>query len=168
MDKETFERYVHEYTADVYRVAIVNCRNAQDAEDVTQNTFVKLFVSSCDWVDDDHVKHWLIRVAVNESLTLMRSPWKRRRAALTPDDVYGEKEPSFTVKERSDLFYAVRELPAKYRAVVHLYYYGEYSVREIADIMNISETAVQTRLQRARKLLKKKLISHINRRSEPI
>lgn len=157
MDKEAFERYVHEYTTDVYRVAIANCENAQDAEDVTQNTFVKLFVSNCEWVDDEHVKRWLIRVAVNESLTLLRSPWKKHRATVTLDEVYGEKEPSFTIKERSDLFYTVRELPPKYRAVVHLYYYVEYSVREIAEILSISETAVQTRLQRARNLLRKKL-----------
>ena len=157
MDREAFEKYVHEYTTDVYRVAIANCGNAQDAEDVTQNTFTKLFVSECDWTDDEHVKRWLVRVAVNESLTLMRSSWKRRRAAVTLEELYGKKEPSFTLKERSDLFYAVRELPPKYRAVVHLYYYEEYSVREIADIMGISETAVQTRMQRARNLLKKKL-----------
>ena len=55
------------------------------------------------------------------------------------------------------MYYAVKELPVKYRQVVHLYYFEEYSVKEIAEIMKLSETAVQTRLQRARQKLKETL-----------
>ena len=63
-------------------------------------------------------------------------------------------EPAFSEPENSDLFYAVQKLPVRYRKVVHLYYYEEYSIREIAELLKISETAIQTRLMRARRKLK--------------
>ena len=55
-------------------------------------------------------------------------------------------EPVFMMPERSNLYYVVRELPIKYRQVVHLYYFEDYSIREITDIIKLSEIAVQNRL----------------------
>lgn len=66
-------------------------------------------------------------------------------------------EPAFETPEQSDLYDAVRELPVKYRQVVHLYYFEDYSVKEIAGLLSLSETAVQTRLLRARQKLREKL-----------
>lgn len=66
-------------------------------------------------------------------------------------------EPSFSTEEHSELFYAVQGLPVKYREVMHLYYYEEYSIKEIAVLLHLSETAIQTRLMRARKKLKQQL-----------
>ncbi len=66
-------------------------------------------------------------------------------------------EPVFSEPENSELFYAVQKLPVRSREVVHLYYYEEYSIKEIAAILGISETAIQTRLMRARGKLKQEL-----------
>ena len=63
-------------------------------------------------------------------------------------------EPVYQAAEKSGLYYAVRELPPKYRQIVYLHYYEEYSIREIAEIMHLSETAVKTRLLRARQKIK--------------
>ena len=68
-----------------------------------------------------------------------------------------QKELSFSMDERSELYYTVMELPVQYRQVVHLYYFEEYSVKEIAKLLKLSETAVQTRLLRARQKLKETL-----------
>ena len=68
--------------------------------------------------------------------------------------LFRSAEPAFSEPENSELFYAVQKLPVRYREVVHLYYYEDYSIREIAALLNISETAIQTRLMRARKKLK--------------
>ena len=134
-------------------MALNGCRTPADAEDVTQNTFIKLWQCQESFEDLEHARKWLIRVAVNECHSLWRTPWMKKTAYL--EDV--KKEPSFSMRERSELYYAVLELPVKYRQVVHLYYFEEYSVKEIAELMKLSETAVQTRLLRAREKLKEAL-----------
>ena len=153
MDIREYEQITTLYLDNVYRVALSGCRTHADAEDVTQNTFIKLWERQESFEDMEHARKWLIRVAVNECHSLWRTPWMKKTAYLEDS----KKEPSFSLGERSELYYAVLELPVKYRQVVHLYYFEEYSVKEIAGMMKLSETAVQTRLQRARQKLKETL-----------
>lgn len=150
MDTKEYERIANQYLDCVYRVAVNGCKNSADAEDVVQNTFIKLWKRQEQFEDEDHVRRWLIRVAVNECNSLWRTPWKKHTAYLEELT----QEPVFSTPEKSSLYYAVRELPVKYRQIVHLYYFEDYSVKEIAQIMKLSETAVQTRLLRARQKLK--------------
>lgn len=150
MDTQEYERITTKYLDCIYRVAVNGCKNCADAEDVVQNTFIKLWEQERMFQDEEHIKKWLIRVAVNECNSLWRSAWKKRTAYLEEMT----QEPVFSTPERSNLYFAVRDLPQKYRQIVHLYYFEEYSVKEIAGIMKLSETAVQTRLQRARQKLK--------------
>lgn len=153
MDTREYEQLLTLYLDSVYRVALSGCRTHADAEDVTQNTFIKLWERQESFENMEHARKWLIRVAVNECHSLWRTPWMKKTAYLEDS----KKEPSFFLGERSELYYAVLELPVKYRQVVHLYYFEEYSVKEIAEILKLSETAVQTRLQRARQKLKETL-----------
>lgn len=150
MDKNEYERLVSLYLDCIYRVALNGCQNYADAEDVVQNTFIKLLEREEYFADDEQAKFWLIRVATNECKSLWRTPWKRRTISFEELS----HEPSFELSEKSDLYYAVRRLPAKYRQIVHLYYFEDYNIKEIAEIMKLSETAVQTRLLRARLKLK--------------
>ncbi len=153
MDTKEYERLVNLYLGSIYRVALNGCTCSSDAEDVVQNTFIKLWEREDVFPDDEYARKWLIRVAVNECKSLWRTAWKRKTTYLEE----AEREPVFSAPEKSDLCYAVRELPVKYRQMVHLYYFEEYSVKEIAGLMKLSETAVQTRLLRARQQLKEKL-----------
>ncbi len=153
MDTKEYERLVTLYLDCIYRIALNGCKNDMDAEDVVQNTFMKLLEKEECFADDEQAKFWLIRVAMNECKSLWRTSWKRKVTSM--EDL--SAEPAFVMPERSELYYAVRELPVKYRQVVHLYYFEDYSVREIAGIMKLSETAVQNRLLRARQKLKEKL-----------
>ena len=153
LTNEQFTCYAERYIDTVFRVAFHYLRSAADAEDVTQNTFIKLWERKEAFPDDDYARKWLIRVAVNECKSLWRTAWHRKTTYLEE----AEREPVFSTPEKSDLYYAVRELPVKYRQIVHLYYFEEYSVKEIAGLMKLSETAVQTRLLRARQQLKEKL-----------
>lgn len=150
MDTQEYESITTKYLDCIYRVAVNGCKNYADAEDVVQNTFIKLWERNEAFEDEEHIKKWLIRVTVNECNSLWRSAWKRRTTYLEEMT----SEPVFSTQEKSSLYFAVRDLPQKYRQIVHLYYFEEYSVREIADIMKLSETAVQTRLLRARQKLK--------------
>lgn len=142
------------YSAAVYRAAFAYCRNYADAEDITQETFIKRFQSDGVFSDDKAEKAWLVKVAVNKCRDMFRSPRYRFMYHAVPLD---EAELVYETPEESAVFRAVMELPPKYRLVIHLYYYEGYSVTETAKITGKSETAVQTQLYRARKLLKKSL-----------
>ena len=150
MNTQEYERLAEKYLDSIYRVAVNSCKHHADAEDVVQNTFVKLWERTESFADEEHARKWLIRVAVNECNSLWRSGWKRRTAYLEEMTA----EPVYQTAEKSGMYYVVRELPPKYRQIVYLHYYEEYSIREIAEIMHLSETAVKTRLLRARQKIK--------------
>ena len=142
------------YSSAIYRSAFAYCRNSADAEDITQETFIKRFQSDISFPDDKTEKAWLIRVAANKCRDMFRSARYRYFYNSVPLD---EAELVYETPEESAVYHAVMELPPKYRIVIHLYYYEGYTVTETAKIIGKSETAVQTQLYRARKLLKKSL-----------
>lgn len=150
MDTKEYERLTSLLLDSVYRVAVNGCRNYTDAEDIVQNTFLKLWQKKDGFESDDHARRWLLRVAVNECNSLWRSPWKRKTSSL--EELV--QEPVFTAPEKSSLYDAVKELPQKNRLIVYLYYFEDYSVKEVAQMMGLSESAVQNRLFRAREKLK--------------
>lgn len=153
MSDEEYGRIVNQYTDIVYRVALSYAKSKQDAEDVVQTTFMKLLIKEIIFKDEEHIRKWLIRVAVNECNSLWSSFWRKHVDSI--DKM--EQEPEFTTEEKSDLYYAVMELPRKYRVVVHLFYYEGYSTKEISQILHIREATVRTQLVRARKQLKQRL-----------
>lgn len=146
-----YEKIVAENIDFVYRVSLCYCKNQRDAEDVVQNTFLKLIQSKQEFTDDEHIRKWLVRVAVNECKNMWKSYWNRNVISL--DTLEYEQEETRT-EEQQELLQAVMELAPKYRIVVHLYYYEGYHVKEIADMLHLSESNVQIRLMRARKKLK--------------
>ena len=136
----------------VYRIAFTYCKNAADAEDVAQEVFIRYLNSKKEFDDEEYLKAWLIRVTVNASKNLLRSSWFKKTVSISKQENLRAEE-----GEKTETYYAVMSLPEKYRSVILLYYFEEYTVREIADILQRSETAVQTQLQRARAILKQKL-----------
>ena len=135
----------------VYRVALSYCRNVQDAEDITHDVFLARFKHDAPFPDDEAEKAWMLRVTVNRCKNLLKS--FRRRFTVPLEDAAQVCQ----TQAEHDIWDAVNALPANYRLVIHLYYYEGYTVREIGKIAGRSETAVQTQLYRARKLLKQKL-----------
>ena len=146
------ENIIHNYQDTVYRIAFTHCRNAHDAEDITQEVFVRYLKKTPRLTGDEHLKAWLIRVTINVSRSLLRSAWFKKTVPISEQENLSTNDPSVT-----DTYYAVMSLPEKYRTVVLLYYFEDYSVREISKILRRTETAVQTQLQRARAMLKKEL-----------
>lgn len=136
-----------------YRVALSYCKNRYDAEDIVQNVLIKLLQTDGEFADDTHVRKWIVRVTVNECKSLYRSFWKRNITSLEE----AQPEETFSTPDKSELFEALRKLSPKYRIVVHLYYYEEYSIREISQLLGVRETTIQTRLMRARTYLKQQL-----------
>lgn len=141
------------YKDNLFAIAFNICKNAADADDVVQDTFIKYHSSNKEFADEEHIKAWLIRVAMNKSVNVTRSFWRRR---MVPIDDYAQTL-EFPTKEASDLFDEVMRLPQKYRLALHLHYYEDYSVKEVAEILGISESNAKTRLSRGRKMIERAL-----------
>ena len=153
MEDNEYVNTVAKYADVVYRVAYSYCKLSYDADDVLQNTFLKLLQTETDFKDDEHIRKWLIRVAVNECKNLFSSFWRGKIGSLETLDI----EPVFLKKEENELYEVVKQLPKKYKIVVHLFYYEGYATAEIAQILHMKETTVRTQLVRARKRLKQQL-----------
>lgn len=140
------------YTLTLYRLAFSFCRNREDAEDIVQDVFLKYLKQPDTFPDEQRRRSWLLKVTANACKDLLRAPWRCRCCSLEE-----AAEPAVLMKEDSELLLAVLGLPAKYRGVVHLYYYEDLSVAEIAAVLNLSESAVRMRLMRARQKLREEL-----------
>ena len=147
MTNEELTEYVRMFHGTLYRLAFGYVRNTADAEDICQNAFVKLLGYRGEFESPENCKAWLIRVTINLSKNLLRS--KRSVQLEELDEGIPSLEP-----EEYELLETVMLLPPKYRAVIHLYYYEGYSVKEIADIIGATVSTVTTRLSRARERLK--------------
>ena len=157
MDKEKFSQALETHWATVYRVALNCCGNAFDAEDAAQEVMLKFYTQACvkgkAFESDEHIKRWLIRAAVNVSRNTLRAFWRKNRVSL--DDL--AETQYFDSPGQSELFQAVMSLPEQQRLPLYLYYYEDYSTKEIAALLGISEAHVRTRLSRARNKLKEVL-----------
>jgi len=146
------EEIIYRYQDTVYRIAFTYCRNSSDAQDVAQEVFIRYIKKLPSLKSEEHLKAWLIRVTINTAKSLLTSSWFKKVVPIT------EHLPATTEDSPCpDTYNAVMSLPDKYRAVVMLYYFEDYSVKEIAQILSRTETAVQTQLQRARAILKNTL-----------
>lgn len=151
MTEEKFLWAYEEFRKTVYSVIYSYVRNTEDASELSQDTFIKLYTYDGGFDSDEHIKAWLIRVAINSCNNHFRSK-KHISASPIPDDLPSDEE-----HELDEIIVEVMKLPEKYRIPVHLFYYEEYSVSEIAKILELPEATVKTRLKRGRDKLKKTL-----------
>ena len=149
MEQKEVIRLFEEYSEDVFRLALSYLHNRHDAEDVCQSVFMKL-LDYRKSIEREKEKSWLLTCAANACKDHLKSFWKRNTVEL-------EEAIVLSSETDQELWEAVNSLAPKYRVVVHLYYYEGYSQDEIADILKISRTAVQTRMSRARNHLKEVL-----------
>ena len=148
------ERVVNEYATMLLRVAYSQLNNRAEAEDTVQEVLLKYMEKAPIFQSEEHEKAWLLRVTVNHCKNHLASAWFRKRADLD------ESIPALDNAEL-EVVSAVAALPAKYRAVVHLYYFEGYSTKEIAEILHSRPNTVSSRLSRARALLAKALKEEI-------
>lgn len=138
------------YKNNVYAAAFCICKNASDAEDVVQDTFLQYYMTHKNFDNEQHIRAWLLRVAINKAKNIQSSFWHRNGMPL--DDFI--ETLSFETPETKELFEEVMKLPEKYRVVVHLFYYEDYSIKEIAKILGTTESNIKVRLSRGRVKLK--------------
>lgn len=147
MDSKEYHRIADRYLDDIYRIVFSYCKNKETTEDAVQNAFIKLLKSkNMKFTDDEHLKRWLIRVSLNECRNVWKSLWNRNKLSFDELDT----DPAYRDETHEELINILEKLSPNYKAVIHLYYYERYPVKDIADILNISEANVQIRLKRAR------------------
>lgn len=138
----------HRYRDDVYRLAVNYTRSSADAEDVCQTVFLKLLENPD--ITPGKERAWLMRVTANTCRDLLRSHWWKRTVPL---ETLGAS-PQTELDETALLLH---RLPPKYRVVLYLHYYEQYTTAEIAALLQIPMGTVSTRLRRGREQLKSML-----------
>ena len=177
-DDRELQLKIDAYSDMLFKLSFLRLQNAQDAEDVVQEVFYQYLKNPPAFQSPEHEKAWFLKVALNGCRKVWRSAWKRHQApwpaeagdaggqadALgrkeTADRQAGIQEPEESLLRREQnrrLLQAVLALPEKYRDVIHLFYYEELSVKEIARVMGRRESTVTSQLTRGRQLLRKSL-----------
>lgn len=147
-----YEQVLDKYADMVYRITMSITGNEEDAKDAFQDTFLRLVRNNEKIQDEDHLKAWLIRVASNCAKTIVTNPWNKRTQGL------GEtEEQAVCMDEEDSLLEEVKKLPPNYALPLYLFYYEEYSIKEIAKIIGKNENTIKTLLSRGRNELKKYL-----------
>ena len=144
---ETISRIVETYSPMLLRLACTRLDDPADAEDIVQEVFLKLLTARPLFRDSEHEKAWLIRTTLHRASDLRRSA-ARRNVPLE------EAAQAAAPQAGSELLTAVRALPEPYSAVIHLYYYEGYSIKEIAKLLGVPAPTVGTRLARGRERLR--------------
>lgn len=159
------ERLVRDYADLVLRVCYTYLRSTADAEDVCQDTLVKLLLRREPFRDSGHERAWVIRVAANTCMNLLRDRSAHPEEPLddVPEPAAVQEPGEDELRRRDDrVLAAVMALPLPQREVVYLHYYEGYPTREIARIVGASDDAVRQRLSRARARLREDLKGDCN------
>ncbi len=138
------EKLFELYYESLSKIAFSYLKNICDAQDIACEVFLKYIEARPKFASPEHEKAWLIRVTINKCKNFLRHSKIVRNAP--------ESQP-FSSDPSPEILDLVLSLPEKYRAVIHMFYYEDMSVREISRVLGISESAVKKRLERARKML---------------
>jgi len=139
------------YSDMVRRICFLYLRNNADVEDVFQEVFLKLLNNKTPFENSEHEKAWLIRVTINKCKDLLKSFWHNNIDSI--ENIQLPYEDNY----HGELLTVVISLPQKYKDVIYLFYYEEYTVPEIAKLLKKNENTIYSQLHRARTLIKQKL-----------
>ena len=151
VDENTYKQImIEKYFDTVYRLALSQTQERHRADDVLQEVFLRYIRSDKLFESEEHIKAWLIRVTINCSKSSFTTAWSRRTVPLSEDI-------TFEMPEQEELYLTVAKLPKKYRAVIHLFYYEDLSVKDIAKCLKLKESTFKSQLHRAREMLRQML-----------
>ena len=149
------QQVVNEYSDMLLRIAFTHLANRHDAEDVVQSVFLKYIEKQPSFKSSEHEKAWFIRVSINMCKNHLHAAWFKRTVEL--DENMGYHISNEEEMDEQVIIDAVLNLPLKYRLVIYLFYYEDYSNLQIAKICKLKESTVRSQLFRARNLLKASL-----------
>ena len=152
ISEEKFEYVYTEFAKELLSIAFGYTKNKDDSIDIMQNAYVALLNSNKNFDSDEHIKYFLIRVVINESINHIKK-YQNKKEIKNNDYVFNVPE-----RKKEDIPYDLSEivykLPEKYKTIIILHYYDEMKIKDISTILKISESAVKKRLERGRNLIK--------------
>lgn len=166
IDSGELQLKIDRYGDMLFKLSLLRLQNLQDAEDVVQEVFYQYLKRQEPFESEEHEKAWLLKVTLNACRKMWGSAWRRHHSGCELEEYFTgtlEADPAdleedvLDREDRSRVLAAVLALPAKYRDVIHLFYYQELSVQEIAKITGSGVSTVTSQLTRARDLLRRSL-----------
>ena len=146
--KPSTEAVFQTYADRLFAIAFTVCQNREDAEDAMQDTLIRYSSAKQEFESMEHIKAWLIRVATNICRDMVR--FRLRHPKISVDEL----ENSLAAPEHRETLRELLELPVKQKTVIYLHYVEGYQIKEIAEILGITEGAVKMRLCRAREQMR--------------
>lgn len=153
-ERITAQEAIDRYADMVYRLALSQMKNTTDADDLFQEVFVRLVSHVQDLESWEHVKAWLIRVTINCAKKHYEQYWNKNVDYIEEPERMADDSGGCEMLEEHPVRAAVQRLPVKYRLVIHLYYFEERTVAEIAQLTEQKESTVKSQMHRAREMLK--------------
>lgn len=151
--EQEVNRAMNLYADTVRRLCMIHLKSYHDSEDIFQTVYLKYVLSSVNFENEEHEKAWFIRVTINACKDFFKDFFRSHTVPL--EELLHEQED--LTPDNSEVLDAVLSLPAKYRDVVYLHYYEEYTAVEIARILRKNKNTVYTLLTRSKQLLRERL-----------
>lgn len=152
ISQEKFDFVYKEYAKELLQIAYGYTKNKEDSIDIMQNAYIAVLESNKRFESNEHIKYFLIRVTINESINFVKS-YSKKKVLCNNDIIMNIPE---TKKDELpyDISEIVNTLPEKYRTIIVLYYYDGMKIKDISKVLKMKEPAVKKRLERARSLVK--------------
>lgn len=151
MTEKEFETKYQMYSQMLFNIAFGYTKNRFDSEDIIQSVFLKYLDKNKSFKDLNHEKYWLIRITINECKNFLKKPYKQKE--VSSEEVINNT-PQNDYSDLATLRSFIDKLPYKYKTVIILHYYENLSIDDIAKSLNVSNSSIKKRLERARKKLK--------------
>ncbi|MCM1175187.1 MAG: RNA polymerase sigma factor [Blautia sp.] len=157
MTRQLFEAYFRERYSLVYRVAFMQMKRHTDAEDVSQEVFMRLLKYQPQFESREHEKAWFIKTTMNLCRDVLKSKWNSTTVSIEKIPEQEKQYFQLPYMKKDETLWEVLALPEKYRDCLYFFYYEGYSVKETAQLLGMPENTVKTNLRRGREALKKRL-----------
>ena len=151
--EQEVSRAMEQYSDTVRRLCMIHLKNYADTEDIFQTVFLKYVLSSISFENEEHEKAWFIRVTINACKDFLKSFFRSRTVSL--DELI--EQPAQLPPDHREILDAVFSLPQKYRDVVYLHYFEDYTAPQISRILGKNVNTIYTLLTRSKQMLREKL-----------
>ena len=161
LDEMELQSMLEAYGNDILRLCTLYLKDRHLAEDALQETFIKVWQKYHTYLGQANEKTWIMRIAINVCKNYLRTAWIKRNSVVQIEDIVKASQCQYRhIEESVDLLNAILTLKEKYRVVLLLYYYQEFTVKEIAEILDKKQSTVLSLMKRGREQLKQKLQTH--------